>query len=344
MKRGLQKRLIRGGRLGHRLLSRVARSLGPCGPTSRPLCLEDLRDFPSPAIDRARVTPVGGRSTLRRNAAAFQSASSLAVLWPERFRGGCAFGAGLREPGLSRGDQRLRPCLEWRARKSMRQASPQRIVSASRGQPRRRRAACRTATQSDLDREVLGGRRRHDDAVLDEDEGSLGRSRPESKPTCAGSGSAKTVEPLFTTNRTGTSKRPALPDTPTSARPSTPTFTSVDPSAWPLHSRASCAERDLAAQGGSLADAPARIGLERGAALDDADFRADRHPASPRRPAAAADPPDDDQYFADEEALSPSDARTARKREGARASRQRALDPTPTYRSPHAIPVLSCAA
>ena len=260
-------------------------------PASRPLCPEDLRDFPSPAINRARVTPVGGQGDLYgRNAAAFQSASSLAVLWPERFRGGCAFGAGFARPGLSRGDQRLRPCLEWRARKSMRQASPHRIVSASWGQPRRRPppagpppsptsiakswAAAGGTTmpsstrmkvpwvepagiETDVRRDVVGKDRRA--ALHDESQGNVEAARA--------AGYAEERPPLDADLHERRPVRLAV------------AFAGDLP------------EGDLAAQGGSLADAPARIGLERGAAIDDLDFRAEDILRRPRRPAAAADRP-----------------------------------------------------
>ena len=110
MKRGLQKRLIRGGRLGHgpsksRAFARALR------PTSRPLCLEDLRDFPSPAINRQGLRPSVGRVSTFTVATLPLSR----VPAPSRSFGLSVSGAvapsapGSREPGLSRGDQRLRP-------------------------------------------------------------------------------------------------------------------------------------------------------------------------------------------------------------------------------------------
>jgi hypothetical protein len=47
------------------------------------------------------VIPVGGRELVETHAA-FQSVITCAVLVPERFRGGCAFGAGGETAGLFR--------------------------------------------------------------------------------------------------------------------------------------------------------------------------------------------------------------------------------------------------
>ena len=65
-------------------------------PIPAPPLSHDLRDFPPPA-----VTPVGGRKLTQANAA-FQSVITSRSLGPERFRGGCAFGAGGRTAGLFR--------------------------------------------------------------------------------------------------------------------------------------------------------------------------------------------------------------------------------------------------
>ena len=68
----------------------------------------DLRDFPRAARKRTELPPsVSATSATRR----FPERQPSAVLWPERFRGGCAFGAGDRRlagpAGLFRGDQKL---------------------------------------------------------------------------------------------------------------------------------------------------------------------------------------------------------------------------------------------
>jgi hypothetical protein len=53
----LQKRRFGVGRLGHRILQRVARLTGPCGPLRAPSVPRPER-FPPTRIE---VTPVGGR-------------------------------------------------------------------------------------------------------------------------------------------------------------------------------------------------------------------------------------------------------------------------------------------
>ena len=83
-------------------------------PALRPVrapSVPDLRDFPraSPGETR-RLPPSVGTPRLSRTRR-FPERQLPAVLWPERFRGGCAFGAGdwpLRDPaGLFRGDHWL---------------------------------------------------------------------------------------------------------------------------------------------------------------------------------------------------------------------------------------------
>src|SRR5215217_940024 len=78
--------------------SRNAREPGPGGPCPAPPLSRDLRDFPPPARElRPSVDDVARH---RR----FPECQLPAVLLPERFRGGCAFGAGLeRARTLPRG-------------------------------------------------------------------------------------------------------------------------------------------------------------------------------------------------------------------------------------------------
>ena len=113
---GAARRLCAGSAIGFPRKARVPSGLA--ARCSAPPLSRDLRDFPWRCS--AQVTPVGGRRL--RNVAAFQSASSRAVLWPERFRGGCAFGAGREGPvspagiiGWLSSEEDLHACQQSRA-------------------------------------------------------------------------------------------------------------------------------------------------------------------------------------------------------------------------------------
>jgi hypothetical protein len=66
----------------------------PGEPDTKPPLSRDLREFTGRRPCASAAYPIGEPERERRQTA-FQSAVCLAVLLPERFRGGCSFGAGL---------------------------------------------------------------------------------------------------------------------------------------------------------------------------------------------------------------------------------------------------------
>ena len=103
MKGGLQ-RLVGVDRLGHGISSKARVRRAFQGPFFTPPLSHDLRDFPNATSERLRPS-VGDVAKRRR----FPECQLPAVLLPERFRGGCAFGAGLEARSLPRGSAADQP-------------------------------------------------------------------------------------------------------------------------------------------------------------------------------------------------------------------------------------------
>ena len=198
------------GWLGHGVPSTMDRaSIGPCGPLSAPPLSEDLRDFPRRY--QRRLRPSVGDA--RRNVAAFQSASSRAVLLPERFRGGCAFGAGSScdAPVSPAG---IRAALVWPRPRTMStpRRSPRASASAALALCRALGLRAAGAGTSPTSISYSRGLCRHDEAVLHRDEARLGvacRDRDRDARVRV----ARTLSPRLTTKaparRSARRRRPA---------------------------------------------------------------------------------------------------------------------------------------